>query len=54
MVLNTGLTIEDRGYNGDCGTPLWGDYGIVKVNPGAAVPDRFTAELFDENWESPQ
>ena len=31
VVLNTGLTIEDRGYNGDYGTPLWGDYAIVKV-----------------------
>ena len=36
VVLNTGLTIEDRGYNGDYGTPLWGDYAIVKVKPGAA------------------
>ena len=48
VVLNTGLTIEDRGYNGDYGTPLWGDYAIVKVKPGAAVPDLLTAGLFDE------
>ena len=39
VVLNTGLTIEDRGYNGDYGTPLWGDYAIVKVKPGADVPE---------------
>ena len=51
VVLNTGLTIEDRGYNGDYGTPLWGDYAIVKVKPGAAVPDVLTAGLFDENWQ---
>jgi len=51
VVLNTGLTIEDRGYNGDYGTPLWGDYAIVKVNPGAAVPDLLTAGLFDETWQ---
>jgi hypothetical protein len=50
VVLNTGLTIEDRGYNGDYGTPLWGDYAIVKVKDGAEVPDLLTAGLFDENW----
>ena len=51
VVLNTGLTIEDRGYNGDYGTPLWGDYAIVKVQPGEAVPEMLTAGLFDENWQ---
>ncbi len=54
VVLNTGLTIEDRGYNGDYGTPLWGDYAIVKVKPGAAVPDLLTGGLFDENWQLPK
>jgi hypothetical protein len=51
VVLNTGLTIEDRGYNGDYGTPLWGDYAVVKVKPGEAVPEMLTAGLFDENWQ---
>ena len=54
VVLNTGLTIEDRGYNGDYGTPLWGDYAIVKVKPGAEVPEMLTAGLFDENWNLPK
>jgi len=54
VVLNTGLTIEDRGYNGDYGTPLWGDYAIVKVKPGAAVPEVLTAGLLDENWQLPK
>ena len=54
VVLNTGLTIEDRGYNGDYGTPLWGDYAIVKVKADAAVPDLVTAGLFDENWQLPK
>jgi hypothetical protein len=54
VVLNTGLTIDDRGYNGDYGTPLWGDYAIVKVKPDAAVPDLVTAGLFDENWQLPK
>ena len=53
VVLNTGLTIDDRGYNGDYGTPLWGDYAIVKVHPGADVPDMQIAGLFDENWKLP-
>jgi len=54
VVLNTGLTMEDRGYNGDYGTPLWGDYAIVKVKPGAAVPDLVTGGLFDEHWQLPK
>ena len=51
VVLNTGLTIDDRGYDGDYGTPLWGDYAIVKVREGAPTPDLVTAGLFDENWK---
>ena len=54
VVLNTGLTISDRGYNGDYGTPEWGDYAIVKVKPGEAVPDVVTAGLFDEAWQLPK
>jgi hypothetical protein len=50
VVLNTGLTIADREYNGDYGMPQWGDYAIVKVKDGADVPDLVTAGLFDENW----
>jgi hypothetical protein len=50
VVVNTGLTINDRGYNGDYGTPEWGDYAMVKVKPGEAVPDVVTAGLFDEQW----
>lgn len=51
VVLNSGLTISDRGYNGDYGTPEWGDYAIVKVKPGAPVPDLVTGGLFDEDWK---
>ena len=53
VVLNTGLTIEDRGYNGDYGTPLWGDYAIVKTKAGAEVPELVFAGLFDEAWRVP-
>jgi hypothetical protein len=51
VVLNTGLTINDRGYNGDYGTPEWGDYAVVKVHAGAEVPDLVIGGLFDENWQ---
>lgn len=54
VVLNTGLTINDRGYNGDYGTPEWGDYAIVKVKADAALPDLVTGGLFDENWRLPK
>ena len=54
VVLNTGLTIVDREYNGDYGMPQWGDYALVKVNPGADVPDLVTAGLFDEDWRLPR
>ena len=50
VVLNTGLTIADREYNGDYGMPQWGDYAIVKVKEGADVPDLVTAGMFDERW----
>ncbi|HKA02109.1 MAG TPA: hypothetical protein VKE70_36610 [Candidatus Solibacter sp.] len=53
VVLNTGLTIEDRGYNGDYGTPLWGDYAIVKAKADADIPDLLVAGLFDESWKLP-
>jgi pimeloyl-ACP methyl ester carboxylesterase len=54
VVLNTGLTISDRDYNGDYGMPRWGDYAIVKVKAGSEVPDLQTAGLFDENWQLPK
>jgi hypothetical protein len=51
VVVNTGLTIVDREYNGDYGMPQWGDYAIFKVKEGADVPDVVTAGLFDETWQ---
>ena len=36
VVLNTGLTIVDRDYNGDYGMPRWGDYAIVNVTQSFA------------------
>jgi hypothetical protein len=51
VVLNTGLTILERDYNGDYGMPQWGDYAIVKVKEGSEVPDLNVAGLFDQNWQ---
>ena len=51
VVVNTGLTIADREYNGDYGMPLWGDYAVVKVKEGSELPDLNVAGLFDENWQ---
>jgi len=51
VVLNTGLTITDREYNGDYGMPQWGDYAIVKVKADADVPDLVQAGLFNETWQ---
>jgi pimeloyl-ACP methyl ester carboxylesterase len=54
VVLNTGLTIEDRGYNGDYGMPMWGDYAIVRAKAGTPAPDLVTGGLFDEHWQLPK
>jgi pimeloyl-ACP methyl ester carboxylesterase len=50
VVLNTGLTITEREYNGDYGMPQWGDYAIVTVKDGSDMPDLKLAGLFDEGW----
>lgn len=51
VVINTGLTIIDREYNGDYGMAQMGDYAIVKVKEGADVPDIAVTGLFDLNWQ---
>jgi poly(3-hydroxybutyrate) depolymerase len=50
VVLNTGLTIAEREYNGDYGMPLWGDWAVVKANPAAEVGDLQAAGFFDKDW----
>ncbi len=53
VVINSGLTITDREYNGDYGMPQWGDYAIVKVKEGSELPELSEAGLFDESWRLP-
>jgi hypothetical protein len=54
VVLNTGLTIEDRGYHGDYGMPQFGDYAVLKANAGSDVGEVALAGLFDERWRLPR
>ena len=49
VVINTAMTFEERGYRGDYGMPMLGDYAILKAN-GADTPEVVTAGLFDETW----
>jgi len=51
LVLNTGLTIDDRGYRGDYGMPQIGDFAVMKVKEGGDLGEPLMAGLFDENWE---
>jgi hypothetical protein len=54
VVLNTGLTITEREYNGDYGMPQWGDYAILKTIADSEVPELKIAGLFDESWQLPK
>ena len=49
VVINTGMTFEERGYRGDYGMPMLGDYAILKAN-GTDTPEVVAAGLFDEQW----
>ena len=53
VVINSGLTILDREYNGNYGMLRLGDFAVLKVNPTADVADTATAGRFDESWRLP-
>ena len=54
VVLNSGLTVEDREYPAsDYLTPRFGDFAIVKIQDGPGMPEPVVAGLFDENWKLP-
>ena len=53
VVLNTGLTIEDREYRGEYPMPSLGDFAVLKVKDGVDWPESVTAGLFDERWQLP-
>ncbi|MBL8213004.1 MAG: hypothetical protein JNK87_19975 [Bryobacterales bacterium] len=54
VVLNSGLTIDEREYNGDYSLPRWGDFAILKVSRDVEFPDVARAGLFDEFWRIPR
>ncbi|MBI2689915.1 MAG: hypothetical protein HYX27_26720 [Acidobacteria bacterium] len=53
VVINSGLTIDEREYHGDYSMPKLGDLAILKVQPGTETPDIAFAALFDERWRLP-
>ncbi len=53
VVINSGLTIDEREYQSDYSMPKLGDFAILKVGEGADVPDVAVAGLFDEFWRLP-
>ena len=54
VVLNSGLTIEEREYNSDYSMPQLGDFAILKVQPEPSSPEVAYAGLFDESWQLPK
>ena len=51
VVINSGMTIEDREYRGEYGMPRLGDYAILRINAQEEWPDVVTAGLFSETWQ---
>ena len=49
VVINTAMTFEERGYRGDYGMPMLGDYAVLKAD-GTDAPEVVTAGLFNEQW----
>lgn len=55
VVLNSGLTVEDRDYPAsDYLTPRLGDFAIIKIKDAPGMPEPAAAGLFDENWRLPK
>ena len=50
VVINSGLTIDEREYHGDYSMPKLGDLAILKVAAGSDTPEIAFATLFDELW----
>lgn len=54
VVINSGLTIDEREYHGDYSMPRLGDLAVLKVEAGSETPDVAFATLFDERWRLPR
>ncbi len=53
IVINSGLTLDEREYHGDYSMPKLGDLAILKVLSGSESPEIAFATLFDEHWRLP-
>lgn len=53
VVLNSGLTIDEREYHGDYSMPKLGDLAILKVEAGSESPNVAFATLLNELWQLP-
>lgn len=53
VVINSGMTIEDREFTYEYGMPRLGDFAVLEVKPGAEWPGIATAGLFNERWQLP-
>ncbi|MBK5293392.1 MAG: hypothetical protein JJE04_17175, partial [Acidobacteriia bacterium] len=51
VVLNSGLTIDEREYQSDYSMPKLGDFAFLQVQDGVEVPEVAHAGLFDESWQ---
>jgi hypothetical protein len=55
VVLNSGLTVEDRDYQAsDYLTPRLGDFAIIKIRDAPGMPEPVVAGVFDESWRLPK
>lgn len=54
VVINSGLTIDEREYQSDYSMPRLGDFAILKAAEGVEVPEVAAAGLFDEFWRLPE
>ncbi|WP_031500185.1 alpha/beta hydrolase-fold protein [Bryobacter aggregatus] len=51
IVLNSGMTSEEKELRGEYAMPRLGDWAVLKVKAGDETPDIATAGLFNERWK---
>lgn len=51
VVVNSGLTSEEREIRGEYQLPRLGDYALLKIADGSDFPDVLRGGLFDEKWQ---
>lgn len=53
VVINSGLTIDEREYQSDYSMPRLGDFAVLKIGD-SETPEAVKAGLFDETWRLPR